>query len=408
MLQALPLVFVLAGLALYTVLGGADLGAGFWQLAVGDSQQGKRVGEYAHRAMAPLWEANHVWLIFVLTIFWTAYAVAFGSIASTLAVPLFLALLGLVFRGAAYALRAGATTPRESRRIDTIFSLSSILVPFFLGTAIGAIATDRVPVGNAAGDLWSSWLNATSILIGFLAVATSAYLAALYLAADAAAEHEDTIEREFRLRALGSGVVAGAIAFAGIFVVDANNHALFESLTSGRARPAVIVSGLAGLAALGLVHLRRYELARYCAAVAVAGIIAGWALARWPTILPGLTVDQAAAGHDTLVCVVVTVLAGGVIVCPALALLFGLTLAGRFRAEPQAVREVDTADDHSTNPRLPARLGIACLIAGVGLLNVADAASAHGLGIVCLIGFVVTAFGAIALPVADEQQTTRV
>ena len=266
--------------------------------------------------MAPVWEANHVWLIFVLTVFWTAYPMAFGSIASTLAVPLFLALLGLVFRGAAYALRAGATTPRESGRIDTIFSLSSILVPFFLGAAIGAIATDRVPVGNAAGDLWSSWLNATSILIGVLAVATSAHLAAVYLAADASADHEHTLERDFRLRALGSGVVAGAIAIAGIFIVDADNHALFQSLTSGRALPAVIVSGLAGLATLGLVQLRRYEPARYCAALAVAGIIAGWALARWPTILPGLTVDQAAAGHDTLVCVVVAVLAGGVIVFP--------------------------------------------------------------------------------------------
>jgi len=179
MLQALPLVFVLAGLALYTVLGGADLGAGFWQLGARRTPDGERVREYAHHAMAPVCEANHVWLIFVLTVFWTAYPTAFGSIASTLAVPLFLALIGLVFRGAAYALRAGATTPGAAGRIDTIFSLSSILVPFFLGTAIGAIATDRVPVGNAAGDLWSSWLNATSILIGVLAVATSAHLAAV-------------------------------------------------------------------------------------------------------------------------------------------------------------------------------------------------------------------------------------
>jgi len=402
MLQALPLVFVLAGLALYIVLGGADLGAGFWQLVVGDSQQGKRVREYAHRAMAPVWEANHVWLIFVLTVFWTAYPLAFGSIASTLAVPLFLALLGLVFRGAAYALRAGATTPHESGRIDTIFSLSSILVPFFLGAAIGAIATDRVPVGNAAGDLWSSWLNVTSILIGVLAVATSAHLAAVYLAADAAADQEHTLERDFRVRALGSGVVAGAIAIAGIFVVDADNPALFQSLTSGRALPAVIVSGLAGLATLGLIQLRRYEPARYSAALAVAAITAGWALARWPTILPGLSVDQAAAGHDTLVCIVVAVLAGGVIVFPALALLFRLTLAGRFRAAPLAVREAETATGRPSNPRMLARVGGACLIAGVGLLNAADAPWAHGMGVACLIGFVVFAFGAIVVPPPPE------
>src|SRR5213595_1339914 len=104
MLQALPLVFVLAGLALYIVLAGADFGAGFWQLLAGRGAKAERIREHAHRSMAPVWEANHVWLIFVLTVFWTAYPRAFGSIASTLAVPLFVAALGIIFRGAAYAL----------------------------------------------------------------------------------------------------------------------------------------------------------------------------------------------------------------------------------------------------------------------------------------------------------------
>ena len=186
-LQALPLVFVLCGLVLYAVLAGADFGAGVWQLLAGRGRRGKRVRDHAHHSMGPVWEANHVWLIFVLTIFWTAYPRAFGSIASTLAVPLFIAAIGIVFRGAAYALRAGAASEREAAVIDTIFSLSSILTPFALGAAIGAIAIDRVPVGNAAGHLFSSWLNPTSILIGALAVSNGAYLAAVYLAADAAA-----------------------------------------------------------------------------------------------------------------------------------------------------------------------------------------------------------------------------
>jgi cytochrome d ubiquinol oxidase subunit II len=403
MLQALPLVFVLSGLALYTVLGGADLGAGFWQLGARRTPGGERVREYAHHAMAPVWEANHVWLIFVLTVFWTAYPTAFGSIASTLAVPLFLALLGLVFHGAAYALRAGATTPRELGRIDTIFSLSSILVPFFLGTAIGAIATDRVPVGNAAGDLWSSWLNATSILIGVLAVATSAHLAAVYLAADAAADQEHTLERGFRVRALGSGVLAGAIAIAGIFIVDADNHALFQSLTSGRALPTVIVSGVAGIATLVLVYQRRYEPARYGAALAVAAIIAGWALARWPTILPHLTVHVAAAGHDTLVCLVVAVLAGAVILFPALALLFGLTVAGRFRTAELSYPAPERPPRITMSIRSLGRLALASLIAGIGLLTVADATWAHGVGVACLLGFAVLAFGATVVPALDSR-----
>src|SRR5438876_12236421 len=126
MLQSLPLVFVLAGLALYTVLAGADFGAGFWQLFAGRGPHAEQVREHAHHSLAPVWEANHVWLIFVLTVFWTAYPEAFGSIASTLAVPLFIAVIGIIFRGAAYALRAGAARPRGSALIDTIFSLSSI------------------------------------------------------------------------------------------------------------------------------------------------------------------------------------------------------------------------------------------------------------------------------------------
>lgn len=406
MLQALPLVFVLAGLVLYTVLGGADLGAGFWQLASARSASGARAREHAHEAMAPVWEANHVWLIFVLTVFWTAYPRALASIASTLAVPLFIALLGLVFRGAAYALRAGAETAGEAARIDTVFSLSSILVPFTLGAAIGGIATDRVPVGNASGDLWSSWLNATSIFIGILAVAVSAHLAAVFLTADAAHDGAVELERGFRLRALGSGLVAGALAISGIFVVDWDSHRLFHSLLAGRALPAVIASGLAGIATLALVYRRRYEPARYCAALAAAAITAGWALSRWPTILPGLAVHRAAAGHDTLVCVVVAVLGGAVILFPALVLLFRLTLAGQFRTAELVTPVREDARRVTTSARTLARAATACLVAGTGLLNVADATWAHAFGVVCLIGFVILGFGAIALPTLDQPNAT--
>ena len=406
-LQSLPMVFILAGLALYTVLGGADLGAGFWQLATARRSNAGNVREFAHRAMGPVWEANHVWLIFVLTVFWTSYPKAFGSIASTLAVPLFIALLGILLRGVSYAMREGAATPRESGRIDTRFALSSILVPFALGAAIGGIATNRVPVGNAAGGLWSSWLNPTSIVIGALAVATSAYLAAVYLAADAAHDRERTLERSFRLRALASGVVAGAVALGGIFVVHADDHSLFHSLLSGRALPAVIVSGGAGLATLLLVYQRRYEAARYAASLAVAAIVAGWALARWPTILPGLSVSQAAADHDTLVCVVVAVLGGAVLLFPALGLLFRLTLAGRFRDSEVADVEAQTVKSRPVNVRPLARVALACLIAGFGLLNIADATWAHAIGVTCLFGFVGLAFGAIAVSALDDQAAIR-
>jgi cytochrome bd ubiquinol oxidase subunit II len=403
MLQALPLVFVLAGLALYVVLAGADFGAGFWQLFAGRGEHAERVREHAHHSMAPVWEANHVWLIFVLTVFWTAYPRAFGSIASTLAVPLFIAALGIIFRGAAYAFRAGASNAREAGLTDTIFSLSSILTPFALGAAIGGIASERVPVGNAARHLFSSWLNPSSIVIGVLAVVTSAYLAAVYLAADAARSSQPTLERDFRLRALGAGVLAGAVAIAGIFIVDADRHRLFHALLSGRALPAVIVSALAGVATLLLVFRRRFEPARYSAALAVAAIVAGWALSRWPTILPGLSVLQAAAGHDTLVWVIVCVLGGGAILFPSLALLFRLALTGRFQASERIAAEHPSPPLRALRSRLLARSAIACLVAGFGLLNVADAGWAHAVGVASLLCFVVLAFAAIVFPVLGQQ-----
>lgn len=403
MLQALPLIFVLVGLALYTVLAGADFGAGFWQLFAGRGPRAEQVREHVHHSMAPVWEANHVWLIFVLTVFWTSYPKAFGSIASTLGLALFVAAIGIIFRGATYALRAGASTPREAGAIDTIFSLSSILAPFALGAAIGAIATDRVPVGNAAGHLFSSWLNPSSVFVGVLAVVSCAYLAAVYLAADAARHGQRVLAEEFRRRALGSGVIAGAVAIGGIFVLDGDYHRLFHSLLTGRALPMVIISAVAGCATLGLVYVRAYEPARYGAAVAVAAIVAGFALARWPTILSGLTVDQAAAGHDTLVWVIVCVLAGGAILLPSLALLFRLTLTGRLHPVETGTTLPGDAGRPSGNTALLTRSAIACLIAGAGLLNIADARWAHLVGILCLIGFIVIGFRAVIPAALDER-----
>ena len=237
MLDALPLVFVLIGLVLYTVLAGADFGAGMWQLMSGGGERGERIRDHCHHSMGPVWEANHVWLIFVLTVTWTAYPVFFGSVASTLAVALFIAALGIILRGASYALRSGAAGTRELRTIDGMFAVASLVTPFALGAAAGGIAAERVPVGNAAGNLITSWLNPTSILIGLLAVAFSAYLAAVYLAADAARRGETELVEAFRVRALGAGAAAGGLALAGLIVVHADDHsAVHGSRPRRRAR----------------------------------------------------------------------------------------------------------------------------------------------------------------------------
>jgi cytochrome bd ubiquinol oxidase subunit II len=410
-LYAIPLVFALIGLILYTVLGGADFGAGMWQLIAGADDRAQRIRDHAHHSMAPVWEANHVWLVFVLTVMWTAYPTAFGSIASTLSVPLFIAAVGIIFRGAAYALRSGTREPGEVRLVDTIFAVSSILTPFALGTVVGGIAAGRVPVGNAAGHLISSWTSPISILIGALAVAASAYLAAVYLSADAVRLGEPELEAAFRARALTAGVVAGALAVGGLVVLHADAHRVFHRLIDGPGLPALIVSVLAGVSTLAFVWRRRFELARYGAALAVAAIIAGWALAQQPVLLPGLTIRQAAAPHDTLVLVVIAVLAGGAILFPSLAALFGLVLRGRFdpwEGEPPAAAPARATRaalgpsppiDRAAGGRAPSlatRAAAACLIAGFGLLTVADAPWAHAVGVICLLAFVVIGFVAVA------------
>ena len=392
-LYDVPLLFALIGLALYVVLGGADFGAGFWQLAAGRGERAERVREHAHVSMAPVWEANHVWLVFVLVVMWTSYPEAFASIASTLSIPLFAAAVGIIFRGAAYALRSGTSSARELRLVDTAFSLASILTPFALGTVVGGIASGRVPVGNAQGDPWTSWLNATSIAIGVLAVALSAYMAAVYLAADAVRTGDDELERSFRVRALGAGLVAGAAAAAGLIVVRSDVRELFDALVSGGGLAALIVSALAGVATLVLVAGRRYEPARYSAALAVAAVIAGWAIAQSPALLPGaLTVEQAAASHDTLVATTIAVLGGAVVLFPSLALLFTLTLRGRLGEDhgggaggPAGAAAPTLRALAPTREGLLARLSIAFAIAGFGFLTVADAGWAHAIGVPCLM-----------------------
>jgi cytochrome bd ubiquinol oxidase subunit II len=403
----LPMLFVLIGIALYTLLGGADFGAGLWQLTC-PGPAGRELREQAHDTVGPVWEANHVWLIFVLTVMWTAYPPLFGSVASTLAVPLFIAAVGIIFRGATYALYAGASTAGDRRVIDTLFSLASLLTPFALGTAVGAVATGRVPLGNAAGSLWSSWLNPSAIMIGALAVLIGAFLAAVYLCADAVRIGAPHLERRFRVRALGSGVVTGGVAVATLVVVAFDAPALWAGLV-GPGLPAVAISGVAGLVTLPLVWWRRYPPARISAAVAVVAVVAGWALAQHPFVLPGLTLTQLAAPFDTLVAVVIAVFAGAIILAPSLGLLFSLVLSGRFdpgRLHPASVTGRRAAGPTRFSLKLAARVASGLFLAGFGFLTIAESGWLHLIGVLCFVAFVPTAFRAVAPTQTASEETT--
>jgi cytochrome bd ubiquinol oxidase subunit II len=330
MLPELCLALIMLGLTAYAVLAGADFGAGFWDLTAGGDERGGRVRGMVEHSMSPVWEANHVWLIFVLVIFWTAFPVAFASVASTLYVPLFLAAVGIILRGAAFAFRGQAGTIREARVLGAIFALSSVVTPFFLGAALGGIASGRVPVGNAAGDPFDSWINPTSFLVGGLAVIMGAYLAAVFMAGDSVRAGVPDLASAFRARALGAGALAGLVALGGLLELHYDARPLYDGLTSGGGLVAVLLSALAGAGTLVLVWRERFAAARFCAAAAVACVTVGWAVAQSPYLLPGqLTVHQAAASHGALTALLVGLAAGAVILAPALILLYRLVLQGR-------------------------------------------------------------------------------
>jgi len=326
-----PAILILAGITAYAILAGADFGAPVWAISA-RGEAAEQIAESGHRSMAPVWEANHVWLIFVLVVCWTAYPEVFGAVFSTLWIPLLLACLGIIMRAVTYvAGRAGS-----GRAVTWLAAGASLLVPFSLGTVIGALADGRVPAGNAQGDILTSWLAPVPLMTGLILVATSTYLAAVFLAADADRRGEDGLAEAFRLRGLVAGALTGIVATAGLLVLYYEARPFFEAMLmpgygdSQASRLLVSLSAVAGTATIWLLLTRRFPLARYVAAAAVACVVAGWGLAQEPEILPGLSLDAAAASREVIIGLLIAVAIGLVLLIPSLYLLYSLTLKGRF------------------------------------------------------------------------------
>jgi cytochrome bd ubiquinol oxidase subunit II len=312
------------GATLYALFGGADFGGGFWDLIAGDAERGERPRALIQASIAPVWEANHVWLIFILVVLWTAFPEAFGAIMSTLYVPIALAAVGIVLRGAGFAFRKSVDTLSQRRALGATFAISSVMTPFFMGTVVGAIAAGNVPAdGN--GDAFSSWLQPLPLLTGALFVASGAYLAAIFLISDARGVGDRELEDYFARRALWTAVAAGAIAAAGIFALHSEARYVYDGLTSD-GLPLVILSALCGLAVLVLLLRGARRGLRPLAALAVAAVIWGWGVAQFPYLLPtSLDISEAAAPGPTLVSVFVVFGAAAVLVLPALGLLYVLS-----------------------------------------------------------------------------------
>ncbi len=312
------------GATLYAVFGGADFGGGLWDLIAGDAEKGERPRGRIQRSLTPVWEANHVWLIFILVVLWTAFPEAFGALMSTLYVPLALAAVGIVLRGAGFAFRKSIESLQARRAMGAAFALSSVLTPFFMGTVVGAVAAGSVPAeGN--GDPFSSWLAPLPLVTGALFVATGAYLAAVFLVVDSRRDGDAEAEGYFARRAIAAGLVAGALAVGGLFVLHADARYAYDRLVD-EGLPLVIVSALCGLALLAQLARGARRGLRPLAIGAVVAVIWGWAVAQFPYLLPtSLTIGESAAPGPTLDAVLVVFGIAAIVVLPSLGLLYWLS-----------------------------------------------------------------------------------
>jgi cytochrome d ubiquinol oxidase subunit II len=318
------------GATFYALFGGADFGGGFWDLIAGGAERGERPRALIQHSLTPVWEANHVWLIFVLVVLWSAFPPAFSAVMTTLYVPIALAALGIVLRGSGFAFRKSIEGLSGRRAAGATFAISSLLTPFFMGAVVGAIAAGNVPAdGNGAA--FSSWTGPLPLLTGAMFVASGAYLAAVFLIGDASRAGDGEMQRYFARRALAAAAVTGVIAAFGLVELHAEARYVFERLVD-QGLPLVVLSALCGVGVLAVLlsTARRpgappWQL-RPLAGGAVIAVIWGWGVAQFPYLLPtSLKISQSAAPSDTLAAVIVVFVAAAIFVLPALALLYWLS-----------------------------------------------------------------------------------
>ena len=370
---------LLAGITLYAVLGGADFGGGLWDLLAGTTARGRAPRDLIDESITPIWEANHVWLVFDLVVFWTAFPHAFASVMTALALPLWLAAGGIVLRGAGFAFRKEITRVGQQRAAGAAFAFSSLLTPFFMGTVVGAIATGAVPA-NASHASLAAWTSPTALLTGFLFVAACGYLAAVYLIVEAGRRGDRAMQAYFTRRGQAAAIVAGALSLAALLEVQNSDPAFFNRIT-GRALPLVVLAGVCGLAVLALLSVGRPKGTRVIAALGVAAVIWGWGVAQYPVLLPGtgVTLTNAGATQATFVALVVVAIAAVILVVPSFALLYSLQgrsmLGGGEQGTPPAAgsrrHTGPPAAAHSGPPSTDRRPGSASWGTALGLVAIA-------------------------------------
>jgi cytochrome bd ubiquinol oxidase subunit II len=324
--EAIVLGVIVLAVTCYALFGGADFGAGVWEFST-RLKGGQKERALIYRAIGPVWEANHVWLIFVLVGLWTGFPIAFAALCRALWLPLFLALLGIVFRGAAFAFRSYAQDADQRLLWEWVFAAASVFAPFFLGASVGALASGTLAVdasGGYSGSTLTGWLSLTSFFAGLFAVAACGHLAAVYLTREAHQTGDVELTELWRRRALGAGLAMGLLSWVGLGVVATDAPALWEGFRA-RAVPLVFLSALGGFGSLGALAARRYLLATGAAALALGAVVWGWAAAQYPFLIPpAVTIEAAKAPDSVLWPTIWIVAAGSVLLVPALGYLFWL------------------------------------------------------------------------------------
>ncbi|MGK3981673.1 cytochrome d ubiquinol oxidase subunit II [Sorangium sp. So ce291] len=321
---------MVAALVLYALLGGADFGGGVWDLlASGPRKREQRA--LIEKVIGPIWEANHVWLILVVVVLFSAFPSAFAAISIALHVPITLFLVGVVFRGSAFSFRSyDSRGDRQQKRWGFVFSLASVIAPVLLGMIVGAIASGRIRVasGVVTTGFFAPWLSLFPLVVGLFALALFAFLAAVYLTNEAT---EPALVDDFRRRALVSGCVVAALALASFAASFRGAPLIREGLTDHPITwPLHVTTGLAATTAFFALWTRRFRLARLAAAAQVTLILLGWAASQYPfLVVPDVTLAGAAANPKTLRLLVWVLAVGFVLLFPSLYVLFRIFGSGR-------------------------------------------------------------------------------
>ncbi|RZU40351.1 cytochrome d ubiquinol oxidase subunit II [Edaphobacter modestus] len=327
--EMLLAVILMASLTFYVLFGGADYGGGVWDLLARGPRAQKQRELIAH-AITPVWEANHVWLILVVVLLFAGFPPAFAAVSTALNIPLTVLTIGIVMRGSSFIFRAYHTSDyRTQRRWGVIFAIASTITPLCLGVIVGAISSGRVIVkdGVSENGFLAPWLGVFPVTVGFFALSLFVFLAAVYLTVEA---KEPALQRDFRRRALASGIIVAVMALGTFLAAKTGAPDIYAELL----RPSIawVVQGataLFSIAAFGALLLRRYRVARIATMLQVSSILWGWGIAQAPYLLQGrMTIAQGAAAPSVLWALIGATAIGLLVLFPSLWYLMRLFKTG--------------------------------------------------------------------------------